>query len=129
MIQANELRIGNYVIYNNIVTKVYSIQSPTPTFNSRFNNKFIIDLFEGAGIVTATIEEVKPIPLTEQWLIDFGFVSNPYNDEYFLPNKLILDINKMKGRLEIHWKHVELKHVHQLQNLYFALTGIELNKQ
>jgi hypothetical protein len=113
MIQANELRIGNWL-------NSWRISGDWIPKQIESGKEIDFVFMQGDTII------YKPIPLTEQWLIDFGFVSNPYNDEYFLPNKLILDINKMRGRLEIHWKHVELKNVHQLQNLYFALTGKEL---
>jgi hypothetical protein len=31
-----------------------------------------------------------------------------------------------KGNNNSHWLDIEIKYVHQLQNLYFALTGEEL---
>ena len=79
---------------------------------------------------------VEPIPLTEEWLIKFGFKKQ---EDGFLYIKL----KRMGTRLEINMKkkliclihngmpmdvvHLPyIKYVHQLQNLYFALTGVEL---
>ena len=115
MIQANELRLGNYYDNHNQIMQV------TPN----------------------TIEEVwiaqrnwcNPIPLTEEWLLKLG--ADKYN-----PGRYML---KLSETLIIFWNigddyficelssrstHVcyfnEKKHVHQLQNLYFALTEKEL---
>ncbi len=80
----------------------------------------------------------KPIPLTEQWLIDFGFVKIsdqdgtvhymdfPYPIEgvdifYQGGDSWEMNIYKVDFSLNIDY-------VHQLQNLYFALCGKELTK-
>lgn len=108
--KAVELRIGNYVkTDNDLVIKSYSP--------------------EGLYNILKNIDEYKPIPLTEEWLLKFGFVSNPYEDRYELRREyhIYIEIDKTKGFTEI-WceKYPIIKHVHQLQNLYFALTGEEL---
>jgi hypothetical protein len=73
----------------------------------------------------------EPIPLTEEWLIKFGFETDKimfwngvmsmgyYSDGfYYCPTSSII----LK-------RGIEIKYVHQLQNLYFALTGNELTIQ
>jgi hypothetical protein len=85
------------------------------------------------GYILKTLE---PIPITEEWLIRFKFKTQA---DGFLYKNL-----KRKGtRLEVNMKkklicmtrngipmdvvHLQyIKQVHQLQNLYFALTGCEL---
>lgn len=63
-----------------------------------------------------------PIPLTEQWLIDFGILNsknwswNGYTIEYWVED----------GDTACFVASAD--YVHQLQNLYFALTGEELLK-
>lgn len=74
-----------------------------------------------------------PIPLTEEWLVKFGFVC--HSDGYcHFPTKGI-SFNDYKSNMInlCVGKHCQegeylphTKHVHQLQNLYFALTGQEL---
>tara|TARA_R110000796_G_scaffold104011_2_gene213520 strand:- start:2008 stop:2259 length:252 start_codon:yes stop_codon:yes gene_type:complete len=76
-------------------------------------------------------ERYSPIPLTEQWLIDFGVLFG-FNhlgswyeiemglDGYHLRLCTGIGMSKYIG---------SINYVHQLQNLYFALTGIELIKQ
>ena len=78
-----------------------------------------------------------PIPLTEEWVKKFGFESDfdrilPYQIGY-KKNGIILDSNfilTVEGReSDLHSLGKELKFVHELQNLYFALTEEELTLQ
>jgi len=71
----------------------------------------------------------KPIPITEEWLLKFGFFK--YNNAYVLekPNENIMNF-KFSIWSDFTYNSsefpVELKYAHQLQNLYFALTGTHL---
>ena len=78
-----------------------------------------------------------PIPLTEEWVKKFGFESDfdrilPYQIGY-KKNEIVLDSNfilTVEGQVsDLHSLGKELKFVHELQNLYFALTGEELTLQ
>jgi len=78
----------------------------------------------------ATKEYLEPIPLTDEWLVKFGFkddmlefkLSNTINvDSYFMYSN-----GTVSYLVEDFWGSKPLIHVHQLQNLYFALTGEEL---
>ena len=69
-------------------------------------------------------ENYKGIPLTEEWLLKFGFDKDIFTCGY--------KADIVKGILYLDYGEIELtevKHVHQLQNLYFALTGEELKIQ
>lgn len=108
MIQANELRIGNWYDHNG------SYRQVTPNT--------IEEVWEGERIY------VNPIPLTPEILEKCGF--EKYDRFlYRLKNGwhwISVDTNS----LYIHGKQVVLiDYLHQLQNLYFALTGKELNVQ
>lgn len=77
-------------------------------------------------------EYINPIPLTEQWLLDFGFeIEREHYDKGRL-SILLADNNNdyyKNGRVFYKsWAIMEAqpKYVHQLQNLYFALTQEEL---
>ncbi len=90
------------------------------------------------------IEEVfEPIPLTEEWLLKYGFEKDSIHDDYFKPcgeYEIKIVINAFSGSLtnDPSWfisiqtgygnqpVTIYKKYVHQLQNLYFALTGEEL---
>lgn len=74
--------------------------------------------------------DIEPIPLTEEWLFKFGFDKPAYSicgDIFHLTkwdkNPLDWCVAMNKNNAIIVEK---LQYVHQLQNLYFALTGEEL---
>jgi hypothetical protein len=107
-IRENELRVGNWVL------------SPTQG-EIQIENGWQID--EG--------EEVKPIPLTEEWLFKFGFKFDGHCSWW--KNKLIeLTIDTGEDEYSVFNDNGDyitlkgIKYVHSLQNLYFALTGEEL---
>jgi hypothetical protein len=74
----------------------------------------------------------KAIPLTEEWLLKFGF------QEYLSPTDLRINIasgillqfhfgvNKIECWIGDEISRPDLIYVHQLQNLFHALTGEEL---
>ena len=112
---AHELRIGNYILKND---KLHYCSWMT-----------IRD------IKTQSIEEddkFEPIPLTDEWLLKFGF--EKIKSEYdvaecfdFLNGILYLDMaNQICYLLSSEFGINCPESVHQLQNLYFALTGEEL---
>ena len=115
--KTQELRIGNL------------IQQGEITMISNSNVWIDDDIF--------LTDEIEPIPLTEEWLLKFGFItfdSKQIYNEWFLNFDGILKYkifhSKYTGVEEFTMPHsdkpIKLKHVHQLQNLYFALTGEEL---
>jgi hypothetical protein len=114
MIQSSELRMSNYVYSSDFVIKSYS---PQGLFNLMKN-------------IDDGYNNIKPIPLTEQWLIDFGFINVSLGE--WEKGDIILDNEYTdKGIWNIvedsQCLNINVKHVHQLQNLYFALTNKELN--
>ncbi len=110
MIKANELRIGNWL----------SVQYPDG----------IIGSVQISFIDNEDIEEYEPIPLTPEILEKCDRIPLVYNKEYFIKSNPSFSIfyNSRKWQL----KHSEnelpvfIEYLHQLQNLYFALTGTEL---
>jgi hypothetical protein len=121
MIKANELRLGNWIEHN---------QYP--------NDTVIIRIEDGKHIDEAIRLNANPIPLTEEWLIKFGFeeyIDFGYKTGNFDKVPLCgftysINTNKVmimhKGNNISHWLDIKIKYVHQLQNLYFALNGEEL---
>jgi hypothetical protein len=77
----------------------------------------------------------RPIQLTEEWLLKLGFEEDLSQlDPPDTPNgNFWAEYEKNGVRVDMpffEYNHdeinIEIKHVHQLQNLYFALTGEEL---
>ena len=111
--KTNELRIGNLVNYLGNTTKVNSISG---------TDKFYIATYSSGIFHESNFE---PIPLTEEWLLKFGFEQREFSFDkgsFFLSKRTGKD-----GFLyQAHTNRFQVKHVHQLQNLYFALTNQEL---
>lgn len=116
--KASELRIGNLVYVGNKLRHVCGTIDKTIQHNYHPQNSTYSENYEN---------ECEPIPLTEEWLVKFGF-ENFYNE--FLSSNgyfdLIFNDDKVSLRVEGQWLSLEIKYVHQLQNLYFALTNEEL---
>ena len=76
-------------------------------------------------------EYINPIPLTEQWLLDFGFkVKRGFYDKGKL-SILLANLKDYHPNGRVYYVSLAImesqpKYVHQLQNLYFALTQDEL---
>ncbi len=140
--EASELRISNRVMYSGSDWLVTGINSPAPNKEERWNNKWVIELYQD-GLVNATIDEIDPIPLTEDVLLKCGFEElnyGWYSKNYFTdckesPEVMSIKINLTTGRCGIGnddsgtcdaMTGKIITHVHQLQNLHHALTGHEL---
>lgn len=121
----NEIRIGNWV--DNGEGNHYIIDT-----------SFFIDILDFSKDNSGETD-LKPIPITEKWLLEFGFknihnqqalINNEWvkvysfrNIEYFLDGEILIKGNCC---LDSFVYLNPIKYVHQLQNLYFALTGEEL---
>jgi hypothetical protein len=127
--KANELRIGNWVSYPTTDGSISPTQIELSSFAYDYN-------------ASIHIESYLPIPLTKQWLLRFGFERR--DAEVFCHAHEDMEETSCytKGGISILYNHtiaggvymlmnyddleVRLNHVHQLQNLHFALTGKEL---
>lgn len=130
MIQAEELRIGNWVEHK----KEWSHRSAgiVAPFNFQWEDRDWYALGES----TLGLDAVQPIPLTPEILEKAGFIFNDDADWFELKNWNPYVIKKGKTALlndifrlttfKVDWNLAELKYLHQLQNLYYALTGEEL---
>jgi hypothetical protein len=124
MINPKELMIGNYLYceYSDEIIQVTEIKNDGVYASS---NKTVIERYY-------YYEELHPIPIDEKWIIDFGFRDLDY----------VFVLNAGRKKLLVNWstrivssnirnnfylnKYKHIKYIHQLQNLYFALTGKEL---
>lgn len=126
-----ELMLGNVIVYKDQVRVVESIGPEKLSLRS-------ID--EKVDLITNTIdvvnyEECSGIPLSDEWVLALGLTADPENviyDEhwYDFPDKrfrIKLD-NPTPYKVELE-DVVILKmvtYVHELQNLYFIVTGEDL---
>ena len=120
--KANELRIGNLLEHDGMVVVADGVS--------------ILDIWSATG------NDYEPTPLTTDWLKRLGFdqeSSGSSKDGWWQSYGIeettdkfglqyILDIEKFEFYYDVgsFQQELEIKHVHQLQNLYFAITGEEL---
>jgi hypothetical protein len=131
--ESRDLRIGNYLIIDGVLVRVRSVYSFT---NGSFkNNEGRVEAYRYDSIfepkkISAGINRFEPIPLTEEWLVKFGFNFSGYNNEdkalYKIDDEVWIVKNIVTKQFYLNEYQLEIKHVHQLQNLYFALTNEEL---
>jgi len=71
------------------------------------------------------LDDYEPIPLTEEWLEKFGFEYSDLNGDSGLwkipPFQIYGKYNQF-----IYDYRLDVNYVHQLQNLFYCLTGEEL---
>ena len=126
MIQANEVRLGNRLILSD-----GSNEFPITVEPHDFQQ-----MLDGDRLY-------KPIPLTPEILEKCGFeITGIQNDTYtlflseydstkFSRQRIDFYVDNTHGKVElcrsgVCFKMVPCQYLHQLQNLYFALTGQEL---
>lgn len=135
--KSNELRIGNWVQTNNGHVLAISLIDSDPEIIAGHGSS---DDYEGLR----ALGSVKPIKLTEEWLIKFGFTGGQGSlslgdGRYcYVSLRSIKFAGYIKEGKKIHapecydyvsdgeYHHSKLRYVHQLQNLHFALEGTEL---
>ena len=116
MIQPNELRLLNWVKYDNRYFQIHSIAYIFPTLNT--------DEF-GIGVVD--YNNIQPVELTPDILEAAGFTNGIKTIETsFLETEFYVDLMDGDAGFNKHGLWFPCKHLHQLQNLYWCLCGQEL---
>lgn len=125
---ANELRIGNYVQDNGHVKQIIAIDE----------NSVMVSKQRGY-----TLHSIDPIPLTVEWLENHcngsQFTSDPQernaSKAYWFVDLIVHQVNENEDAFFVYLMDhgyrdreytINLKYVHQLQNLYHSLKQVEL---
>lgn len=144
MIDARELRIGNLITANNAIYKVVSLAFSNPQLQ-----EFQIQLTnQDLNSVIMNFDSISFTPLSEDVLLKCGFENEIYfnsgndfnytNEVFYIDetNTITVIFDKVAKKFFINIilidnnqdeLTIEVLSVHQLQNLYFALTGKELD--
>jgi hypothetical protein len=115
--KASELRIGNSIMQD---------------------DDFVFVTWWRLELMEKNKLEYKPIPLSEGWLIKFGFdklendiptyfkcFGNLIEDDYEFSFNIYVD-SELSYFITVFGRKIIIKYIHQLQNLYHALTEEEL---
>lgn len=124
--EAHELRIGNYYMFADNDGICYRAVKQI-----KINEFGFMSDYDGVNFGIC-----KPIPLTEEWLMRFGFLAKNIHSNFIL-NEIeiassvrVIATNERRsfyldGEIPESMK-IKIETVHQLQNLYFSLTQKEL---
>jgi hypothetical protein len=128
--KTHELRIGNYiqVPFGDEEPWVRSVDTINYDSIMTENGRFCFE------------DQYDFVPLTEEWLMKFGFVKDDnfnywinlqthYLEIFFSGNDyypVFCEIPEFSHQSEQRVGLKSIKYVHQLQNIYFSLTGQEL---
>lgn len=127
-----ELRQGNIISLGNRVAKIAWFEGQ--------DQATCYDLEETQDTLESK-ERIQPEKLTEKWLVKFGFeIIKLRNGETHFANErtnfgnlalrlndyALIRCNGSNTAVFIYGLRIKCEYVHQLQNLYFALTGKEL---
>ena len=122
--KTTELRLGNFV-------------------KDQFGDVIIVDGLDDMDVFSSDcgdipVHAVQPIPLTEQWLLDFGFEDEGGSDYVLTKGEHTLLITVEIDSIRVYLAHLygtydseytylkDILCVHHLQNLYFALFQEDL---
>lgn len=142
------LRLGNLVSYNGIFCSINGINSPTPMKDKRYSDKYIVELFDGSGLISATIDDIHEIQLSEEVLLaaefkktgDFVFdyvgdhgkctenivfdAPNDWNNTNYYP--VGISVSKTIWGYNAECVIIRCLSLHELQNKIFECVGKEL---
>lgn len=122
--EARELRIGNLVKHEEFGTiEIYGLNHEIIQFNID-ESPYYDDIEKGF---------FEPIPITEEWLLKFGFDNKGEHGyclnygawEVYINNGFFIIVHETGDPRR---NGLEVKYIHELQN-FFSLTGTELTKE
>jgi hypothetical protein len=131
MLKANELRIGNLIIglyeddCENVLTEICTVLGVDSVGFSE--NKIWVETEKSK---VEKFDSFEGIPITEEWLLKLGFKFVKSLMGYYKGGHEVALFKS--GVIEFHpfekENYIYIKYIHELQNLFFALTGKELQQ-
>lgn len=138
--EAKDFRIGNFVRTKKPSLKANDSDIEKIYFEIEEIKK---DVVQFNGFLAGELySDLNPIKLTDEWVRNFGFDDSDYKKGYTgieikLSNGMITDFVLTKPHAMDDWqtyyayelrsyRFVDLNYVHELQNLFFTITGFEL---
>jgi hypothetical protein len=141
-----ELRCGNLV---EILTSNSMVNLPTGKFGTieeireeKAKIRYDYDTSDGFCVFNRRYDTIRPIKITGEILIQLGFIKSKgrFGDDYYLIRNdydiyFVIEHwtdTEEDSKWKNHWfikytvKPFDIKYIHEIQNLFFALTGEEL---
>ena len=121
--QAKDLRIDNWFYAVHPVDGLFEMQVRGIAQDGTIETDSYGNTY---GTCDCDIKYSKSIPLTEEWLLKFGIQGWFGNNRFQIQRTTDKLFEVMAWKNGIYFWLCHLEYVHQLQNLYHALTGEEL---
>lgn len=130
MIEEKEIRSGNWFHHN----EEWSNQSEGKgAHDFQFDSIHWYWMHEGC----LSLDNIEPIPLSEEWFVKLGFknISGNENYEYwtigengYIAGEDLFHAKRQVGNENLFFINIRysFKYVHEVQNIYHSLTGQEL---
>lgn len=116
--KSQELRIGNLVNYEQTIHIITGIAK------NHTSSVWVGDL---TLKYIHKNEWIKPIKINEWWLLMLGLIKQEGWQNNYSNGLITLELNYSKTRWYDVKNNIPLDYVHELQNLYYCLTGNELD--
>lgn len=119
MIDSKELMIGNLVLHKSMICEVkyLGVSHAGLSFDKKGNHREFNASYK---------KECSPIPLTEEWMFKYGFEKKDHAGVCYGKSEILIYLSG-HAYFDLSDKFpAKIIYVHQLQNLYYALTGKEL---
>jgi hypothetical protein len=144
-----DIRINNWVLYDGLPNKILSIIFPQPT-DDRFNGEWVVEI-NPPDSFNVLLSELEPVPLTGEWMERLGFQKDKnkklrrhsvFYTMWFFDYAYSFSYAEFRGDWGFYHSYTDapdpkedyrydfiscgIQHVHQLQQLFHALTQQEL---
>lgn len=137
-LKASDLRIGNIIGVTGFINGSPDGNSHHEILKNGFTGGIVSEVHSEIIILEnrarINLDNIKPIPITEEELLKFEEFSHSEEDHEYLDCKIktgLIIFHRLRKEISVgssaNWHHLEnIQCIHQLQNLYHALTGKEL---
>ena len=118
-----ELRIGNYVVDKNFPTLISEVE--------QLHSTHLVTSYSDS----ISFEDIFPIPITKIWLEKLGFRIKTQSQDIWKNDIIRMNIkgvsvffraDKVEDIMVGSTTNKRIKHIHQVQNIYYAMYGMEL---
>ncbi|MFP3835344.1 hypothetical protein [Chryseobacterium sp. SIMBA_028] len=116
---SKQFRIGNYINFGSTLSEITGVMAEEIMFKYNTGGEDRYALLQTPGI--------NLIPISEEWLLKFGFLKVLDHPVYRLDG-IQIEFNGVDSEwaVDLFSGKTDVDYIHQLQNIFFAIKGKEL---
>lgn len=127
MINIEQFRIGNYVLVDNILRKICSLNN----YGNKEEKLIGFVIGDDVEFESAASDRLESAKITDQLLVGLGFTFHTYFKvwQHYRPERTYsIELDNDYFPLDFARQPIvqHMTHLHQLQNLFFSIQGEEL---